>query len=286
MKLLLTFTLVLYSLASIAQNGNTATEILILGTDHLSQVYNEEIAYSDALSAENQASLNAFAEKIAAFNPDMIMVEQLPSAQQQVDSLYKLYTTGNFNTNEVEYPRSELYQLAFPIGQKAGVDTITCVNSKGGTSQSLLSNGDHIELYKQETAAIRKIVGEKYGALYQGKLSFEDYLYFLNQPEAYQTLHRLKYITPARVTNGHFSQSDEMVDSAFINPKYIGAELISVWKNRDYKIYSNIVTNALEKQPKRILVIIGVGHVGSLRSIFRDDYEFKIVEPNQYLKNS
>lgn len=33
-----------------------------------------------------------------------------------------------------------------------------------------------------------------------------------------------------------------MIDMAFINPKYIGAELTSTFKNRDYKIYSGIVS--------------------------------------------
>lgn len=91
------------------------------------------------------------------------------------------------------------------------------------------------------------------------------------------------YITPARVTNGTL-KADPMVDSAFINPDYVGAEFISVFKNRDYKIYSNVVTTQLARQGKRLLVIIGQRHVGSLQSIFRDDPEYKLVDANAYLK--
>ena len=72
----------------------------------------------------------------------------------------------------------------------------------------------------------------------------------LNQPEVYNLVYRLRYITPARVVNGRFTNPDAMVDTAFVNPKYIGAELISVFKNRDYKIYSNIVVQALETRPR------------------------------------
>jgi hypothetical protein len=74
-----------------------------------------------------------------------------------------------------------------------------------------------------------------------------------------------------------------MIDTAFVNPKYIGAELISIFKNRDYKIYSNIVTTKMQIRPNRILLIFGVAHVGSLKSIFRDDIEYKIVDANKYL---
>jgi hypothetical protein len=82
---------------------------------------------------------------------------------------------------------------------------------------------------------------------------------------------KLRYITPARVTDGTFKNPDPSVDTTFIDPQYIGAELISLFKRRDYKIYSNLVTAQMAQKPKRILLIIGAAHVGSLKNIFRDD---------------
>jgi hypothetical protein len=94
----------------------------------------------------------------------------------------------------------------------------------------------------------------------------------------------MRYMAPVRVTDGTFKNPDAMIDTAFINPKYIGAELTAVFKNRDYKIYSNIITTQMREQSKRIVLIIGQTHVGSLQSIFRDDPAYKIVETNEYLK--
>jgi hypothetical protein len=94
----------------------------------------------------------------------------------------------------------------------------------------------------------------------------------------------LRYITPARVINGTFKNPDATVDTAFINPKYIGAELISIFKNRDYKIYSNIVTTQLQTRSKRALLLIGAAHLGSLNSIFRDDTDYNVVDPIPYLQ--
>lgn len=281
MKLFLTSMLCGLCFSVFAQSSKT--EILLLGSDHLRQVYEEDFPNTDVLIPKKQKEIQEFSSLIESYAPDMVMVEVVPERQQEIDSLYSLYLENKLNLNSFEYGRDEVYQLAFRIGKNSGVQEITCVNSKGGTSQSILDNGDNIEIYENETKELRKVVKEKYAALRNGKLSFKNYLIFLNQPEAYNLIYRLRYMTPARVTNGTFTNPDEMVDTAFINPDYIGAELISVFKNRDYKIYSNIVTNKIKKEPKRILLIIGVGHIGSLKSIFRDDEEFEVVDANSFL---
>ena len=266
-----------------AYSQSDKTKLLLLGSDHLYQVYQEGNPETDVLTSDNQAELEEFTALVEQYQPNMIMIESLPEDQAEIDSLYALYRQGQLNMDSLEYGRSEVYQLAFRIGKSQGLDEIVCVNSKGGTSQSMLDNGENIELYENETTELRKVVGAKYAALREGTLSFKDYLTFLNQPEAYNMIYHLRYITPARVTNGTFTNPDEMVDTAFIDPHYIGAELISVFKNRDYKIYSNIVTAQLRKQPERILLVIGVGHIGSLKSIFRDDPAYELVDANEYL---
>ena len=269
------------SLDSFAQK--VKTELLILGSDHLSQIYKKENPETDALNPKRQREIGEFTFLVEKYKPDMIMVEVLPEKQAEIDSLYALYLLNKLNLYSLENGRSEVYQLAFRMGKQMKLNRIFCVNAPGGTSQSILDNGQNIELYKNETTELRKTVGEKYAALQNGTLTFKDFLIFLNQPETYNRVYHLKYITPARVVNGTFKNPDEMVDTAFVNPKYIGAELISVFKNRDYKIYSNIVTTQIQHRPKKILLIIGVAHIGSLNSIFRDDPEFELVNANKFL---
>ena len=259
------------------------TELLILGSDHLNQIYKKGNPETDVLNPKKQNEIAEFSSLVEKYNPDMIMVEALPEKQAEIDSLYSLYLMNKLQLDSLKNGRSEVYQLAFRIGRQRKLNRIICVDAHGGTSQSILDNGQNIELYKNETTELRKIVGEKYAALQNGTLTFKDFLIFLNQPETYNRVYHLKYITPARVVNGTFKNPDEMVDTAFVNPKYIGAELISVFKNRDYKIYSNIVTTQIQHRPKKILLIIGVAHIGSLNSIFRDDPEFELVNANKFL---
>ncbi len=279
------FTLIL--LTSVFLNGygqKSKIKILLLGSDHLSQVYQKDYPKTDVLTPLNQNELKSFTALIEKFAPDMIGIEDTRDNQPETDSLYHLYTENKLKPDTLEYGRSERYQIAFRLGKSAGLDEITCVNYKGGTSQSILDNGDNIGIYKKEGMEMRELVIKKYDALKNGDLSIKQYLIFLNQPEAYKKIYHLRYITPAKVRNGTFKNPDKMVDNDFIDNEYIGAELISVFKNRDYKIYSNIVTSQMRKNAKRVLIVIGVGHIQSLKTIFSGDPDYEIVDANEYLK--
>ncbi|MCK8490418.1 DUF5694 domain-containing protein [Spirosoma sp. RP8] len=260
------------------------TDIMLLGSDHLAQLYNSGNPNTDVLLPKQQGELAAFAKRILPYRPDLIMVEVLPDKQQRIDSLYNLYIHDKLKLDQLEDGRSEVYQLAFRMAKQLGLPKIHCVNAPGGTSQGILDNGENIQLYKEEGAALRSMVVEKVKALQENKLSFTNYLVFINQPETYNKIYHLRYITPARVVNGTFKNPDAMVDTAFINPAYIGAELISVFKNRDYKIYSNMVTAQLKTKAKRALLLIGAAHLGSLNSILRDDTDYNVVDPLKYLQ--
>lgn len=268
---------------SVLGQGNQ-TQIMLVGCDHLQQVYKKDNPNTDAFTPKKQKELAEIVNSIEKYQPDLIVVERLPEDQRELDSTYALFLNDKLKLADLQDGRGEEYQLAFVLGKRLGLKKIVGVNAPGGTSQGILSNGDNIELYKAEGVQLRNIVNAKYEQIRSGNLSFNDYIKFLNQPETIQKVHHLRYITPARVTNAKFTNPDKMVDTIFINPRYIGAELTSVFKNRDYKIYSNIVTTQLAQQAKRIVVIIGLAHVGSLRSIFRDDPAYRLIETTSYLK--
>lgn len=277
------FALLLFAVSAMAQQP-APTEIVLLGSDHLAQVYKPGKPFTDVLTPNAQKSMAEFNAAIALFAPNVIMIEELPEKQGQIDSLFTLYKNGKLDPATLKDGRSEIFQIAFPLAKKLGHQKVYCVNAAGGTSQSVLNNGDNIALYTIETAKLRKISGIKNGELLQGKIGFKEYLGFLNQQDTYNKIYHLKYITPARVTNGTFHEPEAAIDTSRIDKKYIGAELSSIWKNRDYKIYSNIATLQIALQPKRMLLLIGVAHIGSLKSILRDDPEFSFIEAATYVK--
>ncbi|MBD2752508.1 DUF5694 domain-containing protein [Spirosoma validum] len=275
-------TLLVASLFNFSAQGQK-TDIMLLGSDHLAQLYKSDNPNTDVLLPRQQGELAAFTKLILPYQPNMIMVEVLPEKQKMIDSLYSLYMHDNLKLDQLADGRSEVYQLAFRMGKQLGLAKIYCVNAPGGTSQSILDNGENIHLYKEEGMALRSMVVDKVKALQENRLSLKNYLVFINQPETYNKIYHLRYITPARVINGTFKNPDAMVDTAFVNPNYIGAELISVFKNRDYKIYSNMVTAQLKTKAKRVLLLIGAAHLGSLKSILRDDPAYTVIDPTTYL---
>lgn len=280
------FTTLLFALGFVTAFAHISrTNVMIVGSDHLSQLYKKDNPNTDVLTPMRQQEITHFIASLASYKPDMVVIESLPEKQAQIDSLYRLYVQDKLNLATLPDGRSEIFQLAFRLGKQLRLPKIYCVNAPGGTSQSILRNGDNIELYQNATAELRKMVGEKMTALQNGTLSLHDYLVTLNQPQVYNLVYRLRYIIPARVVNGKFVKPDVLVDTAFVNPKYIGAELISIFKNRDYKIYSNIVVQAMHAKPKRIMALFGAAHIGSLNNIFGDDPEYQVVQASKYLKN-
>ena len=260
------------------------TEIVFLGSDHLAQIYRPENAYTDVLTGRNQRSLDSFTAAIVHYRPEVILVERFPEEQGVMDSLFALFRAGKLDLATLEGGRSEVFQVAFKAAKILKQERVWCINVPGGTSQGILDSGENIELYRQEGLALRQLVMEKLGALAEGRLSLYQYERFINQPSTYNQVYHLRYITPARVRNGRFRNPDAAVDTAFIDERYIGAELTSVFKNRDYKVYSNLVQVQMARKPKRMLVLIGAAHIGSLRSIVRDDASFRLVEAATILR--
>ncbi len=268
--------------AASAASPSAPTSILLLGCSHLAQLYKADNPNSDVLTPKRQAELAAALDQLQRYRPDGILVEALPERQAALDSLYQRYQQGRLDLKTLPDGRSEVYQLGFVLGKRLGVARIQCVNAPGGTSQSILREGQNIALYEQATARWRAFAAPIDQQLLAGTFTMPQYLRALNDPATVRQLHTLVYRTPARVTNGTL-RPDPMVDAAFINPKYVGAEFISVFYNRDLKVYSNIVTTQLATGQKRQLLIMGVRHVGSLQGVFGDDPAYQVVETARYL---
>ena len=118
-----------------------------------------------------------------------------------------------------------------------------------------------------------------------GSLSLKDFLRFLNAPSVLDWAYRVLFVAPLGVRNGAFtSPPTAYVDTAYVNNKYIGAEFVSVFMERELKIYSNIVNIAAEQKAQRVLVIMGHRHAAALPKLFRNDPAYKTVTALEYLK--
>jgi hypothetical protein len=261
-----------------------STQIMIVGFDHLNQLYNQQ-PQSDVFSAKKQAELAKLNDCLQAFAPDMILVEVEPSEQARIDSLYQLYSTGKLALNEIKEGRGETFQVGFALAKRLKHKRIYCADHYEATSQSLLTEGENIEGFKQGLQKLQNFARPLKKRVQQDSVSLYDYIVRLNQPDLIAFSHHLFYNLPASVMNGDFSKTaTNTVDVSNVDKRYIGAEYISLFYNRNLKIYSNALSHQRRYQGKRLLMMFGLTHVGVLQELYRANPDYKVVSPLTYCR--
>ncbi|WP_245711968.1 DUF5694 domain-containing protein [Hymenobacter psychrophilus] len=274
-------------LVGAAQSAQTAKiQVMVVGSDHLSQLYNKQ-PESDVFSPKKQAELAKVRVQLAKFRPDVILVEAEAKEQPQLDSLYALYRQGSLRLEDLPTGRSERYQIGFKLAHQLGLPSPKGVDYYAATSQSLLSSGTNIEAFTQDLRLLQTTVRPLKALVQKDSLSLYDYLALANQPALVGLMHRMQFNTPALVMNGSFSASGTNTnDLGSVDTEYIGAHYITLFYNRNLKIYSNILRAQQQTQGKRVMALFGVAHVGVLEELLAVNPAYEVVHAANYLKTN
>lgn len=270
---------------SLAQaRASAKIQVMVVGADHLNQLYNQQ-PQSDVFSPKKQAELAQVRTHLARFRPDLILVEAEPKEQPQIDSLYALYQQGRLDLSSLPTGRSERYQIGFALAKQLQLPSPKGVDYYAATSQSLLSTGTNIEAYRQELKQLQTTARPLKALVQHDSLSLYDYFALLNQPELVALLHHLQFNTPALVTNGTFAPGGtNTVDAGPIDTAYIGAHFITLFYNRNLKIYTNMLRAQQQSQATRVLALFGLAHVGVQEELFAANPSYQVVHATKYLK--
>lgn len=259
-------------------------EVLVVGFDHLSQLYNKQ-PESDVFSPKKQAELAKLRAQLARFRPEAIMLEAEPSEQRSLDSLYARYRGGQLQLAALPDGRSERYQVGFALASQLGLPAPRGVDYYAATSQSLLSTGRNISAFQQGLQQVQATARPLKRLVQHDSLSVYDYIALANQPALISLVHRALFNTPALVTSGTFSpKGTNTLDVGKVDTAYIGAHYITLFYNRNLKIYSNLLRAQQQSHAQRILVIFGVAHVGVLQELFAANPAYQVVPATTYLK--
>ena len=283
-SIFLTLAVLLLFNSAIQAQANEKIEIMFVGFDHFSQLGDGTPA-SDVFSKKKQAEIAKLNEHLKGFSPDIIMVEVDPKEQHVIDSLYKLYRSGKLTFKDLENGSSETYQVGFKLGKQLKHDKIYGVDHYEAISQSLLNKGENIEVFQNGLKHLQQTARPKKKLVQQDSLSIYDYVLFMNKPEIIDMTHQLFYNLPALVVNGDFDEEGtNTLDLGKVDKEHIGAEYITLFYNRNLKIYSNILNTQMKSNKKRVLVLMGQTHVGVLQDLVEDNPSYNIVSPLTYLK--
>ncbi|WP_245745093.1 DUF5694 domain-containing protein [Hymenobacter actinosclerus] len=259
---------------------------MVVGSDHLSQLYNKQ-PESDVFSPKKQAELAQVRAQLARFRPDIILVEAEPKEQPQIDSLYALYQKGTLRLEDLPSGRGERYQIGFALARQLGLPSPKGVNYFTSTSQSLLNSGTNIEAYTRDLRLLQTASRPLKALVQKDSLSLYDYLALANQPELIGLLHRMQFNTPAQVMNGSFAaDGTNTADVGKVDTEYIGAHFITLFYNRNLKIYSNILRAQRQTQARRVMMLFGLAHVGVLEELLAVNPDYELVHAAKYLKTN
>ena len=249
-------------------------QIMVLGSFH----FNRSLDGSDVVAKnhlevttpESQAYLEQLADKIATeFQPTIIATEWRPSYQATFDSLLVEYKNENWNLR-----KNEAFQIGFRLAKKLDLSKVYCIDNRPPQPETVTSLDDW-DLYAQELnqEAIWHEYDEDNDAYNNyvdsllGVLSLQEYLQFINTPEA--SARNKKFWLTGLVNLGYGDQ-------------YVGADLTGYWYRRNTRIFVN-TRNLCQTKNERILVIYGNAHKWLLDELFEGSPEFTVVQPEIYL---
>ena len=259
-------------------------QIMLLGSVHFSQFHKPAVASQNFFGTQRQQELAEVNKLLQQFKPDMVMVEVAPQNQGEIDSLYNLYIADKLDLTQIEGGSSEIYQLGFQMAKALHHKQLHGVDYYQSTSQSLLSDGQHMAIYRNGLENFQKTTRGITEQFLVGNMSVGKFLYTLNKPETIELSHHQFYNLPAYVQNGSFRSYDGLNKSE-IDTTQIGAEFISLFYERNLKIYSNILNAQLKNEGKRILLLMGQTHIGVLQDIIDNNPAYELVHVNDYLND-
>jgi hypothetical protein len=268
-----------------AQSGKI--QIAFLGVFHMGETPDyKQSSLTDLLSADRQQQVAEVVDKLAAFKPDKIFVENTPDTQVFWDNVYRNYQRGVKPTERnIEY--NEIYQLGIKLATKLNHPVgVTCVNyvqpelvpglkAARNKVDTLLSFYSHelerkrpsYDAYFKANPSVNKALKD-YFARYESwkDLSIKDHLLELNSEESIATLH-------------YFNITGWM-DT---NTNGYGAEFTAKEYFRNTKILQNILLRVTPFD-RKLLVIIGGGHIQVLKDMLKTHPYFEIVDASVLLK--
>jgi hypothetical protein len=260
-------------------------EVMVLGCDHLHQLYTAQDPRSDVFNSKKQAELAQLRAQLQRFRPELIMVEAEPKEQPQLDSLYAAYQQGRLQFSALPYGRSERYQIGFALAKELHLPAPQGIDYAAATSQGLLSTGRNIALFRQGLQELQMTARPLKRQVQHDSLSVRDYIALMNQPAFIALSHRALLNTPALVTSGTFASNGiNTNDLGRVDTAYIGAHYITLFYNRNLKIYSNLLRVQQKTRAQRLLVVFGQNHVGVQQELLGANPSYRVVPAHTYLK--
>lgn len=285
-KLSILFFIFFLSNITFAQSGRI--QIAFLGVFHMGESPDyKQGSITDLLSAERQKQIQEVVDDLSKFRPDKIFVENTPDTQPYWNEVYKNYLNG-IKPIERSSEYNEIFQLGIKLAKKLNHPIgVTCVNYV----QPDLTIGVRIArnkvdtlmtFYSHELELKRPSYDEYFLRNPSVKKAFNDYITNYESWKS-QTIkqHLLNLNSEQSISTLHYFNITGWMDT---NTNGFGAEFTAKEYYRNSKILQNILLS-VSPFDRKLLVIIGGGHVQVLKDMLKTHPYFEVVDAKKILSD-
>ncbi|WP_291092298.1 DUF5694 domain-containing protein [Empedobacter sp. UBA6745] len=243
-----------------------AIPVLNVGTFHMGYTTDANSTEFDEHNKENIRQVHELANKIAAFKPTIILVEQEPYKNKKIATAYSDYLKNP--KMKFEKP-TEIELLAYEVGRLSGSKKIYGINYQEDYLYmlgDLLKEQDDSITFKKYIEMFRN--NESKNGVTKKDVKLKELLQYYNQPE---------FLDFSVAVNA------DMLTTVSYKKYPVGAEQAAKYYHRNLAMFSNMNNVPITKDD-RIFVLMGATHTAFFKDFLRRSPKFKEVNTLDYLK--
>ncbi len=244
-------------------------EVMLLGTYHFAGSTTDAVQQQaeDVLTPGRQTELEDLAGRLARWSPDQIAVEWPYDFVDSTTARYQRYVASGTTQS-----RNEVVQIGFRLAKRLGHPTVYPIDYRmpiGNDSiEALFARRPQFKQHMDSLQASTQAGADSSGVWRRGSTIVE---------------HLRAVNTDAALHGGNSLAMFGSLLSAGEGNNYGGPEILARWYERNIKMVHNL-TRVLQPSTRRVLVVVGSGHVPPLRNLLDEAPQFCPVSPLPYLR--
>lgn len=248
--------------------GPPRVPILNFGTFHMSYTPDATSVEFDERNIDNQEQVREIARELAAFEPTVILVEQPPERNEQLQKNYRAY----LNAPDQIYERpSELELIAFELGRAAGTQRIYGIDHRMSYNYNIGEDlVNTIDSTTHDTYYDNPFIYHKGTDVDEDSLSVRELLYLTNTDPYLDFL---------------ITVNADILTHAGTEGGFEGADEAAKYYQRNLRMFSNM--NRLDLTPQdRVFILMGGSHTAFFRDFISRSPKYRMVNTFDYLKKA
>lgn len=244
-------------------------QVMLLGTFHFQGSGRDAVraAAENVLSPQRQAELEELTERLARWAPDLVAVEWPASYADSTHAQYRRYVGAGTSQDP-----NEVVQVGFRLARRLGHATVHPIDHQMGLgNDSIAAVLERRPEFKQHNDSLLALMQARSDSA-APRLAGLSLIQRLREANTDEALH-------AGNSFGMFGSFLAVGEGS----NFGGPRLLARWYERNIIMAHNL-TRVVRPETRRVLVLVGSGHVPPIRNVLDESPDFCPVSPLPYLQ--